>query len=202
MSSGIGSYATLSPKRLAAHHASDQYKINHELYATATLQRPGSLAGSRGSYSSQHSQEPLRPLGSPEHHIDPIYEERVYHNKGPMRSLSQGQGPDAGPYRNNTAPSSPGVDSAPLQRTASHSAGTGNYSRGGNNSYATVGPGYTSSVVGDMYGSDPYVADPYRTLQYCPSVVDSPYSKSGPALPPEGSLQRSPSIDSIQKDPR
>lgn len=60
------------------------------------------FAGSRGSYSSQHSQEPLRPLGSPEHHIDPIYEERVYHNKGPMRSLSQSQGPDTGPYRNNT----------------------------------------------------------------------------------------------------
>uniref|UniRef100_A0A8D3CHQ3 Catenin delta 2 n=1 Tax=Scophthalmus maximus TaxID=52904 RepID=A0A8D3CHQ3_SCOMX len=173
--SGIGSYATLSPKRLAAHHASDQYKISHELYATATLQRPGSLAGSRGSYSSQHSQEPLRPLGSPEHQIDPIYEERVYHNKGPMRSLSQ-------------TPSSPGVDSAPLQRTASHSTGTGNYGRGGTNNYATVGPGYTSN--------------PYRTLQYCPSVVESPYSKSGPALPPEGSLQRSPSIDSIQKDPR
>uniref|UniRef100_A0A3P8RRB1 Catenin delta 2 n=1 Tax=Amphiprion percula TaxID=161767 RepID=A0A3P8RRB1_AMPPE len=153
-SSGIGSYATLSPKRLAAHHASDQYKISHELYATATLQRPGSLAGSRGSYSSQHSQEPLRPLGSPEHHIDPIYEERVYHNKGPMRSLSQ-------------TPSSPGVDSAPLQRTGSHGTGTGNYSRGGTNNYATVGP-------------DPYVADPYRTLQYCPSVVESPYSKSGP----------------------
>ena len=60
------------------------------------------FAGSRGSYSSQHSQEPLRPLGSPEHHIDPSYEERVYHNKGPMRSLSQTQGPDTGPYRNNT----------------------------------------------------------------------------------------------------
>ncbi|XP_054893722.1 catenin delta-2 isoform X3 [Poeciliopsis prolifica] len=229
MSSGIGSYATLSPKRLAAHHASDQYKISHELYATATLQRPGSLAGSRGSYSSQHSQEALRPLGSPEHHIDPIYEERVYHNKGPMRSLSQSQGPDTGPYRNNTelmmhvhshvrdlsyvlcpyfapiAPSSPGVDSTPLQRTGSHGTGTGSYSRGGTNNYATVGPGYTSSAGGggvDVYGSDPYVADPYRTLQYCPSVVESPYSKSGPALPPEGSLQRSPSIDSIQKDPR
>uniref|UniRef100_A0A3B5RB94 Catenin delta 2 n=1 Tax=Xiphophorus maculatus TaxID=8083 RepID=A0A3B5RB94_XIPMA len=205
MSSGIGSYATLSPKRLAAHHASDQYKISHELYATATLQRPGSLAGSRGSYSSQHSQEALRPLGSPEHHIDPIYEERVYHNKGPMRSLGQSQGPDTGPYRNNTAPSSPGVDSTPLQRTGSHGTGTGSYSRGGTNNYATVGPGYTSSAGGgggDVYGSDPYVADPYRTLQYCPSVVESPYSKSGPALPPEGSLQRSPSIDSIQKDPR
>uniref|UniRef100_A0A3B3WKV2 Catenin delta 2 n=1 Tax=Poecilia mexicana TaxID=48701 RepID=A0A3B3WKV2_9TELE len=194
MSSGIGSYATLSPKRLAAHHASDQYKISHELYATATLQRPGSLAGSRGSYSSQHSQEALRPLGSPEHHIDPIYEERVYHNKGPMRSLSQklmmhvhSHVRDLSyvlcPYFAPIAPSSPGVDSTPLQRTGSHGTGTGSYSR-------------------DVYGSDPYVADPYRTLQYCPSVVESPYSKSGPALPPEGSLQRSPSIDSIQKDPR
>lgn len=39
----VGSYATLSPtKRL---HSSEQYKISHELYATATLQRPGSLAG-------------------------------------------------------------------------------------------------------------------------------------------------------------
>uniref|UniRef100_A0A671VS81 Catenin delta 2 n=1 Tax=Sparus aurata TaxID=8175 RepID=A0A671VS81_SPAAU len=200
MSSGIGSYATLSPKRLAAHHASDQYKISHELYATATLQRPGSLAGSRGSYSSQHSQEPLRPLGSPEHHIDPIYEERVYHNKGPMRSLNLTQRVHDQvlsyvlcPYFPTIAPSSPGVDSAPLQRTGSHGTATGNYSRGGSNNYATVGPGYTSN---------PYVADPYRTLQYCPSVVESPYSKSGPALPPEGSLQRSPSIDSIQKDPR
>ncbi|KAM6908191.1 catenin delta-2 [Lycodopsis pacificus] len=171
-----------------------------------SLQESGILDSgerSRGSYSSQHSQEPLRPLGSPEHHIDPIYEERVYHNKGPMRSLSQSQGPDTGPYRNNTAPSSPGVDSTSLQRSGSHGTGTGNYGRGGTNNYATVGPGYTSSGGGgDVYGSDPYVADPYRTLQYCPSVVESPYSKSGPALPPEGSLQRSPSIDSIQKDPR
>lgn len=106
------------------------------------------------------------------------------------------------PYFPTIAPSSPGVDSTPLQRTGSHGTGTGNYGRGGTNNYATVGPGYTSSGGGDVYGSDPYVADPYRTLQYCPSVVESPYSKSGPALPPEGSLQRSPSIDSIQKDPR
>lgn len=76
------------------------------------------------------------------------------------------------------APSSPGVDSAPLQRTASQNA-TGTFPRGG---YA----GYV---------------EPYRTLQYC-SSVESPYSKSGPALPPEGTLARSPSIDSIQKDPR
>uniref|UniRef100_A0A674ECC3 Catenin delta 2 n=1 Tax=Salmo trutta TaxID=8032 RepID=A0A674ECC3_SALTR len=183
MSSGIGSYATLSPKRLAAHHASDQYKISHELYATATLQRPGSLAGSRGSYNNQHSHcgPDLRPLGSPDHHKEPIYEDRVNHyHKGPMRGLG-----------NNTAPSSPGVDSASLQRAGSHSAGGsshsagGSYGRGGANNYATVGPGYTA----EAYATDPYTADPYRTLQYCPSV-ESPYSKSGPAMPPEGTLDQ------------
>ncbi|KAJ8413460.1 hypothetical protein AAFF_G00094560 [Aldrovandia affinis] len=186
--SSVGNYATLSPtKRLA--HSSEQYKLAHDLYATATLQRPGSLAGSRGSYSSQHSHlgTELRPLQSPDHHIDPIYEDRVY-QKPPMRSLSQSQGDPlppghTGTYRTNTAPSSPGVDSMPLQRTGSQTA-PGTYQR---SSYAT--------------GPAANYADPYRTLQYCPSV-ESPYSKSGPALPPEGTLARSPSIDSIQKDPR
>uniref|UniRef100_A0AAZ3Q6Y3 Catenin delta-2-like n=1 Tax=Oncorhynchus tshawytscha TaxID=74940 RepID=A0AAZ3Q6Y3_ONCTS len=214
MSSGIGSYATLSPRRLAAHHASDQYKISHELYATATLQRPGC----RGSYSSQHSHcgPDLHPLGSSDHQIEPPYEDRVnlYH-KGPMRGLGNNTGKtinictDQGmnyvlyPYFPLVAPSSPGVDSASLQRAGSHSAGGsshsagGSYGRGGANNYATVGPGYTA----EAYATDPYTADPYRTLQYCPSV-ESPYSKSGPALPPEGTLARSPSIDSIQKDPR
>lgn len=65
MSSGIGSYATLSPKRLAAHHASDQYKINHELYATATLQRPGSLAGGRShTLTCTYTLNPPRELST------------------------------------------------------------------------------------------------------------------------------------------
>uniref|UniRef100_A0A4W3GI76 Catenin (cadherin-associated protein), delta 2a n=1 Tax=Callorhinchus milii TaxID=7868 RepID=A0A4W3GI76_CALMI len=175
-------YATLSPtKRLA--HTSDQYnKHTQELYDRSTLQRPGSLAAnSRASYSSQHSHlgSDLRTLQSPEHHIDPIYEDRVY-QKPPMRSLSQSQGDPlqaslTGTYRTSTG-----------NRTTSQHASqsTATYQRA---SYAT-GP------VGNY-------ADPYRTLQYCPSV-DSPYSKSGPAIPPEATLARSPSIDSIQKDPR
>ncbi|XP_046707520.1 catenin delta-2b isoform X3 [Silurus meridionalis] len=170
LSSAVGSYATLSPaKRML--HSSDQYKISHELYANATLQRPGSLAGSRGSYSSQHSHlgTELRPLQSPEHHIDPIYEDRVY-QKAPLRNFTQGQ-----------APSSPGVEPIPLQRTGSQNA-TGTFPR-------------------SNYAAAPDYANPYRTLQFCPST-DSPYSKSGPALPPEATLVRSPSVDSIQKDPR
>uniref|UniRef100_A0A8C1AMK8 Catenin (cadherin-associated protein), delta 2a n=1 Tax=Cyprinus carpio carpio TaxID=630221 RepID=A0A8C1AMK8_CYPCA len=155
--------------------------LDHQEYTTADR--------SRGSYSSQHAHlgPELRPLQSPEHHIDPIYEDRVY-QKVPMRSLSQSQGEalppgHTGTYRNNTAPSSPGVDSVPLQRTGSQNA-TGTFPRGG---YASgQGANYT---------------DTYRTLPYC-SSVESPYSKSGPALPPEGNLARSPSIDSIQKDPR
>ncbi|KAF7653549.1 hypothetical protein LDENG_00081190 [Lucifuga dentata] len=173
LSSGVGSYATLSPtKRMLHHIGSDSYKISHELYANATLQRPGSLAGrgSRGSYSSQHSHlgAELRPLQSPEHHIDPIYEDRVYTK----------------PNLRGQAPSSPGVDPIPLQRTGSQST-TNTFQRG---SFAAGG------------GASDY-ANPYRTLQFCPST-ESPYSKSGPALPPEATLGRSPSVDSIQKDPR
>nr|XP_042117818.1 catenin delta-2 [Peromyscus maniculatus bairdii] len=200
LSSTIGTYATLSPtKRLV--HASEQYsKHSQELYATATLQRPGSLAaGSRASYSSQHGHlgPELRALQSPEHHIDPIYEDRVY-QKPPMRSLSQSQGdplPPAhtGTFRTSTAPSSPGVDSVPLQRTGSQ--------HGPQNAAAAAAAAATFQRASYAAGPASNYADPYRQLQYCPSV-DSPYSKSGPALPPEGTLARSPSIDSIQKDPR
>lgn len=52
LSSTVGSYATLSPtKRLV--HSSEQYKLSHDLYATATLQRPGSLAGRRPTRSAK-----------------------------------------------------------------------------------------------------------------------------------------------------
>lgn len=45
LSSVVGSYATLSPTKRMLHHIGPDYKISHELYANATLQRPGSLAG-------------------------------------------------------------------------------------------------------------------------------------------------------------
>uniref|UniRef100_A0A667X2J8 Catenin (cadherin-associated protein), delta 2b n=1 Tax=Myripristis murdjan TaxID=586833 RepID=A0A667X2J8_9TELE len=137
---------------------------------------------SRGSYSSQHSHlgSELRPLQSPEHHIDPIYEDRVY-----TKPNLRGQGEQYTGSRDQfTTPPSPGVDPIPLQRTGSQSATT-NYQRA---SFATGG------------GASDYT-NPYRTLQFCPST-ESPYSKSGPALPPEAALARSPSVDSIQKDPR
>uniref|UniRef100_A0A3Q3J5R5 Catenin (cadherin-associated protein), delta 2b n=1 Tax=Monopterus albus TaxID=43700 RepID=A0A3Q3J5R5_MONAL len=187
LSSAVGSYATLSPtKRMLHHIGADSYKISHELYANATLQRPGSLAGSRGSYSSQHSHlgSELRPLQSPEHHIDPIYEDRVY-TKPNLRGqevLNHLLCPYA--LVPALAPPSPGVDPIPLQRTGSQST-AGTFQRG---SFAT------GSGAADY-------ANPYRTLQFCPST-ESPYSKSGPALPPEAALGRSPSVDSIQKDPR
>uniref|UniRef100_A0A8D3AYD8 Catenin delta-2-like n=1 Tax=Scophthalmus maximus TaxID=52904 RepID=A0A8D3AYD8_SCOMX len=182
LSSVVGSYATLSPtKRMLHHMGADGYKISHELYANATLQRPGSLAGSRVSYSSQHSHlgSELRPLQSPEHHIDPIYEDRVYTKPEVLNYLLCPYAPLPA-----LAPPSPGVDPIPLQRTGSQSA-TATFQRG---SFATGG------------GAADY-ANPYRTLQFCPST-ESPYSKSGPALPPEAALGRSPSVDSIQKDPR
>lgn len=91
------------------------------------------------------------------------------------------------PYFPVVAPSSPGVDSVPLQRTGSQ--------------LTTQNASATFQRASYAAGPASNYADPYRQLQYCPSV-ESPYSKSGPAIPPEGTLARSPSIDSIQKDPR
>lgn len=50
------------------------------VHQSSALTHSFCLTGSRGSYSSQHSHlgSELRPLQSPEHHIDPIYEDRVY----------------------------------------------------------------------------------------------------------------------------
>lgn len=55
LSSTIGAYATLSPtKRLVL--SSDQYnKHTQDLYASATLQRPGSLAGTVIFYTTKRS---------------------------------------------------------------------------------------------------------------------------------------------------
>ena len=89
------------------------------------------------------------------------------------------------PYSPAIAPSSPAVDPIPLQRTGSQN-NTGTFPRGGYGNSAASAADY---------------ANPYRTLQFCPNT-DSPYSKSGPTLPPEATLVRSPSVDSIQKDPR
>ena len=48
LSSTIGTYATLSPTKRLVHAAEQYSKHSQELYATATLQRPGSLAGKWG----------------------------------------------------------------------------------------------------------------------------------------------------------
>uniref|UniRef100_A0A671WRI2 Catenin (cadherin-associated protein), delta 2b n=1 Tax=Sparus aurata TaxID=8175 RepID=A0A671WRI2_SPAAU len=174
-SSDMPSYATLqrvsSPKQSPRIHPYIHPSIHLSVHLSVNLNSIFPVfSGSRGSYSSQHSHlgSELRPLQSPEHHIDPIYEDRVYTK----------------PNLRGQAPPSPGVDPIPLQRTGSQSA-TATFQRG---SFATGG------------GAADY-ANPYRTLQFCPST-ESPYSKSGPALPPEAALGRSPSVDSIQKDPR
>lgn len=80
LSSVVGSYATLSPtKRMLHHMGPDGYKISHELYANATLKRPGSLAG-RG-------RDPvgLSPLGPSEGSLLPDSSVRL---RSPLRSQS------------------------------------------------------------------------------------------------------------------
>lgn len=79
LSSTIGTYATLSPtKRLV--HASEQYsKHSQELYATATLQRPGSLAGKRLgalvwlTWALDREPGRLDPSGRAGHVLGPVF---------------------------------------------------------------------------------------------------------------------------------
>nr|XP_015214231.1 PREDICTED: plakophilin-4 isoform X3 [Lepisosteus oculatus] len=170
------------------HHDPDPYgQQSYDIYERMIPPRPDSLTellvdavqGLRSSYASQHSQlgQDLRSAMSPDLHITPIYEGRTF--QSPLyRSPNHGtvelhHGTQTAVYR-------PSSGAGNLQRTSSQrSAMTYQRSNYALNTTATY-------------------AEPYRTAQYRPS--ESGYSRQ--AVPVDDGTTRSPSIDSIQKDPR
>ncbi|XP_069472485.1 plakophilin-4 isoform X3 [Ambystoma mexicanum] len=139
------------------------------------------LAGLRSSYASQHSQlgQELRSSASPDLHITPIYEGRPYYSPV-YRSPNYGavelrHGPQSAIYRTGS-----GVGN--LQRTSSQRS-TLTYQR--NN--------YTLNATANY-------AEPYRSMQY--RHAEPGYNRHQHSVPADGGTTRSPSIDSIQKDPR
>ncbi|NXY89106.1 PKP4 protein, partial [Alcedo cyanopectus] len=158
----------------------EQYGQQYEIYERMVPPRPDSLTGLRSSYASQHSQlgQELRSAVSPELHITPIYEGRTYYSPV-YRSPNHGavellQGSQSALYRTGS-----GVGN--LQRSSSQRS-TLTYQR---NNYA-------------LNTTAPY-AEPYRSVQY--RLAEASYSRLQHAAPDDGTT-RSPSIDSIQKDPR
>ncbi|XP_007669334.1 plakophilin-4 isoform X3 [Ornithorhynchus anatinus] len=152
----------------------------YEIYERMVPPRPDSLTGLRSSYASQHSQlgQELRSTISPDLHITPIYEGRTYYSplyRSPNHGTVELQGSQTALYRTGS-----GVGN--LQRTSSQRS-TLTYQR---NNYALN----TTATY----------AEPYRQMQY--RMPESNYGRLQHATPADDGTTRSPSIDSIQKDPR
>ncbi|XP_072274284.1 plakophilin-4 isoform X5 [Pyxicephalus adspersus] len=161
-------------------HDIDQYQ-SYDIYERMVPSRPDSLTGLRSSYASQHSQlgQDLRSAVSPDLQITPIYEGRTYYSPV-YRNANHGtielrQGSQTAIYRT-------GSGSGNLQRTLSQ-RNTLTYQR---NNYALN----TAATY----------AEPYRSMPY--RVSESSYNRMPPGAPADDGTTRSPSIDSIQKDPR
>ncbi|NWU65892.1 PKP4 protein, partial [Pterocles burchelli] len=162
-------------------HDIEQYGQQYEIYERMVPPRPDSLTGLRSSYASQHSQlgQELRSAVSPDLHITPIYEGRTYYSPV-YRSPNHGtielhQGSQSALYRTGS-----GVGN--LQRSSSQRS-TLTYQR---NNYALN----TTATY----------AEPYRSMQY--RLSEASYNRLQHAAPADDGTTRSPSIDSIQKDPR
>uniref|UniRef100_A0A8C0F9V0 Plakophilin 4 n=1 Tax=Bubo bubo TaxID=30461 RepID=A0A8C0F9V0_BUBBB len=162
-------------------HDIEQYGQQYDIYERMVPPRPDSLTGLRSSYASQHSQlgQELRSAVSPDLHITPIYEGRTYYSPV-YRSPNHGtvelhQGSQSALYRTGS-----GVGN--LQRSSSQRS-TLTYQR---NNYALN----TTATY----------AEPYRSMQY--RLSESSYNRLQHAAPADDGTTRSPSIDSIQKDPR
>ncbi|KAM6307248.1 plakophilin-4 isoform 5-T5 [Aegotheles albertisi] len=162
-------------------HDIEQYGQQYDIYERMVPPRPDSLTGLRSSYASQHSQlgQELRSTVSPDLHITPIYEGRTYYSPV-YRSPNHGtielhQGSQSALYRTGS-----GVGN--LQRSSSQRS-TLTYQR---NNYALN----TTATY----------AEPYRSVQY--RLSESSYNRLQHATPADDGTTRSPSIDSIQKDPR
>ncbi|XP_061081886.1 plakophilin-4-like isoform X1 [Conger conger] len=167
-------YGASLPRPL--RHEADPYgPMPYDVYERMIPPRPDSLAGLRSSYASQHSQLGLRSAMSPDRHITPIYEDGTFH--GTLYHSPTHGGVDL----NHSAQSAlyrtaSGVQRTPSQRSALTYQRSQNYALNNGATYA----------------------DPYRTTLYRP--VEPGYARQVVAV--DDGATRSPSIDSIQKDPR
>ncbi|KAJ8394536.1 hypothetical protein AAFF_G00045460 [Aldrovandia affinis] len=167
-------YGSTLPRPL--RHEADPYGPQaYDIYERMIPPRPDSLAGLRSSYSSQHGQlgPGLRSAMSPDRHITPIYEDGTF--QSPLY-----HSPNHGAVDLNH-----GSQSA-IYRTAS---GMGSLQRTSSQRMT-----YQRS----NYALNSTYAEPYRSAHYLPA--ESSYARQ--VVTVDDGATRSPSIDSIQKDPR
>uniref|UniRef100_A0A673YE89 Plakophilin 4 n=1 Tax=Salmo trutta TaxID=8032 RepID=A0A673YE89_SALTR len=141
------------------------------------LSRPDSLTGLHSSYATHHSplDQDMRMAMSPDCHVTPVYDDRAFQSPLYHSPTHAHHGSHSAIYRTLTG-------TRTLQRTTSHCS-TLAYQRSS----------YGLNTAGSY-------ADPYRVSQQGQGPNEISFSRHSGLV--DRAATRSPSIDSIQKDPR
>uniref|UniRef100_A0A4W5MVA2 Plakophilin 4 n=1 Tax=Hucho hucho TaxID=62062 RepID=A0A4W5MVA2_9TELE len=168
------------------HQGAQALPYGHDAYGlyertALPLSRPDSLTGLHSSYAAHHSplDQDMRMAMSPDCHITPVYDDRPFQSPLYHSTTHTHHGSHSAIYRTLT-----GAENLrrTLQRTTSHCS-TLAYQRSS----------YGLNTAGSY-------ADPYRVSQQGQGPNETSFSRHSGLV--DRAATRSPSIDSIQKDPR
>nr|XP_046179087.1 plakophilin-4-like isoform X5 [Oncorhynchus gorbuscha] len=172
-------YGSTLPRQGALPYIHDAYGLYER--TALPLSRPDSLTGLHSSYATHHSplDQDMRMAMSPDCHVTPVYDDRAFQSPLYHSPTHAHHGSHSAIYRTLT-----GAENLQrtLQRTTSHCS-TLAYQRSS----------YGLNTAGSY-------ADPYRVSQQGQGPNETSFSRHSGLV--DRAATRSPSIDSIQKDPR
>ncbi|XP_024299774.1 plakophilin-4 isoform X5 [Oncorhynchus tshawytscha] len=172
-------YGSTLPRQGALPYIHDAYGLYER--TALPLSRPDSLTGLHSSYATHHSplDQDMRMAMSPDCHVTPVYDDRAFQSPLYHSPTHTHHGSHSAIYRTLT-----GAENLQrtLQRTTSHCS-TLAYQRSS----------YGLNTAGSY-------ADPYRVSQQGQGPNETSFSRHSGLV--DRAATRSPSIDSIQKDPR
>uniref|UniRef100_A0A8C7Q1Y5 Plakophilin 4 n=1 Tax=Oncorhynchus mykiss TaxID=8022 RepID=A0A8C7Q1Y5_ONCMY len=172
-------YGSTLPRQGVLPYGHDAYGLYER--TALPLSRPDSLTGLHSSYATHHSplDQDMRMAMSPDCHVTPVYDDRAFQSPLYHSPTHAHHGSHGAIYRTLT-----GTENLQrtLQRTTSHCS-TLAYQRSS----------YGLNTAGSY-------ADPYRVSQQGQGPNETSFSRHSGLV--DRAATRSPSIDSIQKDPR
>nr|XP_029522228.1 plakophilin-4-like isoform X1 [Oncorhynchus nerka] len=169
-------YGSTLPRQGVLPYGHDAYGLYER--TALPLSRPDSLTGLHSSYATRHSplDQDMRMAMSPDCHVTPVYDDRAFQSPLYHSPTHAHHGSHGAIYRTLT-----GAENLQrtLQRTTSHCS--------------------TLAYQRSSYGLNTY-ADTYRVSQQGQGPNETSFSRHSGLV--DRAATRSPSIDSIQKDPR
>uniref|UniRef100_A0A8C7ITM4 Plakophilin 4 n=1 Tax=Oncorhynchus kisutch TaxID=8019 RepID=A0A8C7ITM4_ONCKI len=165
-------YGSTLPRQGVLPYGHDAYGLYER--TALPLSRPDSLTGLHSSYATRHSplDQDMRMAMSPDCHVTPVYDDRAFQSPMYHSPTHAHHGSHGAIYRTLRG-------TRTLQRTTSHCS--------------------TLVYQRSSYGLNTY-ADTYRVSQQGQGPNETSFSRHSGLV--DRAATRSPSIDSIQKDPR